>query len=157
MKLPPFQKIPLQARLCWGWEIFPSAINNPPCCLLLFTPILAFLFLHQYLKTYGEQLLKISQWIQLKGLLRGSSNTLIFLLPLSMLFLLNLLTCVTSPAVKEKSSCTPDGSGYPVMNCTILPSSLPFSDQPDPLQHAQPLTAAGVWEHLVPSPALLTY
>lgn len=65
-----FPKDSSQAKLCWGWEIFHGAINNPLCCLLLFTPILAFLFLLQYLKTYGEQLLKISQWTPLKGLLR---------------------------------------------------------------------------------------
>lgn len=43
------------------------------------------------------------------------------------------------------------------MNCTILPPSGPFSNQPNPLPHAQPLTAAGIWEQLVPSPPLLTY
>jgi len=59
--------------------------------------------------------------------------------------------------VNEKSICTPDGSGCPVMNCTILPPSAPFSNQPNPLPHAQPLMAAGVWEQFVPSPPLLTY
>lgn len=56
--------------------------------------ISAFLFLLQYLKTYGEQLLKISQWIKMKSLLREVLLTaLIFLFPLLLLFLPYLLTC----------------------------------------------------------------
>lgn len=43
------------------------------------------------------------------------------------------------------------------MNRTVLPPSWPLSNQPHPLPHTQPLTAAGDWEHLVLSTPLLTY
>lgn len=53
------------------------------------------------------------------------------------------LACVTSPAVNKKSMCTPDASGCPVMNCSTLSPTRPFSNHPNPWLQAQPLTVAG--------------
>lgn len=61
---------------------------------LLFSPFLSSLFLLQYLKTYGEQLSKISERTKTKSLFREvSSGALIFLFPLLLLFLPSLLAC----------------------------------------------------------------
>lgn len=125
---------------------------------LSFSPILAFLFLLQYLKTYGEQLLNISQWIKMKRLILREVLLMHFFFLYCCCFspLAHMLLHVL-PAVNERSICTPDGSACPVMNCTTLPPSRPFSNQPHPLPHTQPLDAAGVWEQSGPSPPLLTY
>lgn len=131
--------------------------KQSPMLPLSFSLILAFLFLLQYLKMNRKELFK-KLWITKKITLeeftqRGSSKALIFFFPFTACS--HAFAYVTSPAVHEKSICTPDGSGCPLMNYTILPPSGPFSNQPNPLPHAQPLTAPGVWEqfpHLLCSP-----
>lgn len=65
---------------------------------LSFSPILAFLFLLQYLKTYGEQLLNISQWIKMKRLLRE-------VLLIHSLFFLFLYCCCFSPTCPHALAC----------------------------------------------------
>lgn len=128
---------------------------------LLFSPILAFLFLLQYLKTHGEQLLNISQWIKMKRLLRE------VLLMHSFFFFLFLYCCCFSPTCPHALACVTCcewkehlHTWWQCLSSNELhnpPSLQTIFKSAAPLPHTQPLDAAGVWEQSVPSPPLLTY